>query len=92
MAKFLHIIKQQLNQFVEHGYNKPVDLKQNQLINTIYSAINDKSLVLISSDQNTYKGRINRYDKDRQAVFIDHDKIITMISLTDIKRIKPLDS
>lgn len=91
MAKFLNIIRQQLNQFVEHGYNKPVDLKQNQLINTIYSAIKDKSIVLIHSDQNTYKGRISRYDKTRQALFIDQDKIITMISLKDIKRIKCIE-
>ena len=35
-----------------------------------------------------YKGYINRYDSQRQSIFIEQDKVISMIELKDIKRLK----
>ncbi len=38
-------------------------------------------MVMLTSNQKTYKGYINRYDRERQAIFIEQDKIISMIEL-----------
>ena len=43
---------------------------------------------MLTSNQKTYKGYINRYDSQRQAIFIEQDKIISMIELKEIKRLK----
>ena len=45
-------------------------------------------MVMLTSNQKTYKGYINRYDRERQAIFIEQDKIISMIELKEIKRLK----
>lgn len=73
---------------METGYSKPVHLMQNQLINDIYHAIDNKQMVMLASNHRTYKGYINRYDSQRQAIFIEQDKVISMIELKDIKRLK----
>ena len=88
MINFLEAVKHQLHQFVETGHSKPVHLMQNQLINDIYHAINHNQMVMLTSNQKTYKGYINRYDRERQAIFIEQDKIITMIELKEITRLK----
>ncbi|MBW7797751.1 hypothetical protein StDouc24_04105 [Streptococcus thermophilus] len=88
MINFLEAVKHQLHQFVETGYSKPVHLMQNQLINDIYHAIDNKQMVMLASNNRTYKGYINRYDSQRQAIFIEQDKVISMIELKDIKRLK----
>ena len=88
MINFLETVKHQLHQFVETGYSKPVHLMQNQLINDIYHAIDNKQMVMLASNNRTYKGYINRYDSQRQAIFIEQDKVISMIELKDIKRLK----
>ena len=46
MINFLEAVKHQLHQFVETGYSKPVHLMQNQLINDIYHAIDNKQMML----------------------------------------------
>lgn len=84
MINFLEAVKHQLHQFVETGHSKPVHLMQNQLINDIYH----NQMVMLTSNQKTYKGYINRYDRERQAIFIEQDKIISMIELKEIKRLK----
>lgn len=88
MINFLEAVKHQLHQFVETGHNKPVHLMQNYLINDIYHAIDNKQMVMLTSNQMTYKGYINRYDSQRQAIFIEQYKVISMIELKDIKRLK----
>ena len=88
MINFLEAVKHQLHQFVETGYSKPVHLMQNQLINDIYHAIDNKQMVMLASNNRTSKGYINRYDSQRQAIFIEQDKVISMIELKDIKRLK----
>ena len=88
MINFLEAVKHQLHQFVETGHSKPVHLLQNQLINDIYDAMDNKHMVMLTSNQKTYKGYINRYDRERQALFIEQDKVISMIELKDIKRLK----
>ena len=88
MINFLEAVKHQLHQFVETGHSKPVHLMQNQLINDIYHAIDHNQMVMLTSNQKTYKGYINRYDSQRQAIFIEQDKVISMIELKDIKRLK----
>lgn len=45
-------------------------------------------MVMLASNHRTYKGYINRYDSQRQAIFIEQDKVISMIELKDIKRLK----
>ena len=90
MVKFLEAFKQQLHDFVENGHNKPIHLQQNQLINSIYEAIDGKKRVLLTANQKIYKGFINRYDKDQQCLFIQEEKLITRIALIDIKRLKIL--
>ena len=84
MINFLEAVKHQLHQFVETGHSKPVHLMQNQLINDI----DHNQMVMLTSNQKTYKGYINRYDRERQAIFIEQDKIISMIELKEIKRLK----
>lgn len=86
MINFLEAVKHQLHQFVETGHSKPVHLLQNQL--DIYDAIDNKQMVMLTSNQKIYKGYINRYDRERQALFIEQDKVISMIELKDIKRLK----
>ena len=86
MINFLEAVKHQLHQFVEIGHSKPVHLMQNQLINDIYHDHNQ--MVMLTSNQKTYKGYINRYDRERQAIFIEQDKIISMIELDEINRLK----
>ena len=76
--KLLEAVKHQLHQFVETGHSKPVHLMQNQLINDIYHAIDHNQMVMLTSNQKTYKGYINRYDRERQAIFIEQDKIISI--------------
>ena len=88
MINFLETVKHQLHQFVETGYSKPVHLMQNHLINDIYRAIDHNQMVMLTSNQKIYKGYINRYDSQRQAIFIEQDKVISMIELKDIKRLK----
>ena len=88
MINFLEAVKHQLHQFVETGHCKPVHLMQNYLINDIYHAIDNKQMVILASKHRTYKGYINRYDSQRQAIFIEQDKVISMIELKDIKRLK----
>ena len=88
MINFLEAVKHQLHQFVETGHSKPVHLLQNQLINDIYDAIDNKQMVMLTSNQKIYKRYINRYDRERQALFIEQDKVISMIELKDIKRLK----
>lgn len=88
MINFLEAVKHQLHQFVETGHCKPVHLMQNHLINEIYHAIDNKQMVMLTSNQNIYKGYINRYDRERQTLFIEQDKVISMIELKDIKRLK----
>ena len=88
MIHFLEAVKHQLHQFVETGHCKPVHLMQNYLINDIYHAIDNKQMVMLASNHRTYKGYINRYDRERQAIFIEQDKIISMIELKEIKRLK----
>jgi len=83
MINFLEAVKHQLHQFVETGHSKPVHLMQNQLINDIYHAIDHNQMVMLTSNQKTYKGYINRYDRERQAILI-----ISMIELKEIKRLK----
>ena len=85
MINFLEAVKHQLHQFVETGHSKPVHLMQNQLIN---HAIAHNQMVILTSNQKTYKGYINHYDRERQAIFIEQDKIISMIELKEIKRLK----
>ena len=87
MINFLEAVKHQLHQFVETGHSKPVHLMQNHFINDIYHAIDNKQMVILTSNQRTYKGYINRYDSQRQAIFIEQDKVISMIELKDIKRL-----
>ena len=82
MINFLEAVKHQLHQFVETGHCKPVHLMQN------YHAIDNKQMVMLASNHRTYKGYINRYDSQRQAIFIEQDKVISMIELKDIKRLK----
>ena len=81
MINFLEAVKHQLHQFVETGHCKPVHLMQNY-------AIDNKQMVMLASNHRTYKGYINRYDSQRQAIFIEQDKVISMIELKDIKRLK----
>lgn len=88
MINFLEAVKHQLHQFVETGHSKPVHLMQNQLINDIYHAIDNKQMVILTSNQRTYKGYINRYDSQRQAIFIEQNKVISMIELNEITRLK----
>ena len=88
MINFLEAVKHQLHQFVETGYSKPIHLMQNQLINDIYRAIDHNQMVMLTSNQKIYKGYINRYDSQRQSIFIEQDKVISMIELKDIKRLK----
>ena len=83
MINFLEAVKHQLHQFVETGHSKPV-----HLINDIYHAIDHNQMVMLTSNQKTYKGYINHYDRERQAIFIEQDKIISMIELKEIKRLK----
>ena len=56
MINFLEAVKHQLHQFVETGHSKPVHLMQNQLINDIYHAIDHNQMVMLTSNQKTYKG------------------------------------
>lgn len=56
MINFLEAVKHQLHQFVETGHSKPVHLLQNQLINDIYDAIDNKQMVMLTSNQKIYKG------------------------------------
>ncbi|CAD0137013.1 MULTISPECIES: hypothetical protein [Streptococcus] len=88
MINFIEAVKHHLLLFVETGHSKPVHLMQNYLINDIYHAIDNKQMVMLTSNQRTYKGYINRYDSQRQAIFIEQDKVISMIELKDIKRLK----
>ena len=88
MINFLEAVKHQLHQLVETGHSKPIHLLQNQLINDIYDAIDNKQMVMLTSNQKIYKGYINRYDRERQALFIEQDRVISMIELKDIKRLK----
>ena len=78
MINFLEAVKHQLHQFVETGHSKPVHLLQNQLINDIYDAIDNKQMVMLTSNQKIYKGYINRYDRERHALFIEQDKVISL--------------
>lgn len=55
MINFLEAVKHQLHQFVEIGHSKPVHLMQNQLINDIYHAIDHNQMVMLTSNQKTYK-------------------------------------
>ena len=88
MINFLQGVKQHLHDFVENGHNKPIHLKQNQLINDIYQALEGKKMVMLTAGQKTYKGYINRYDKERQCLFIQQERIITMLDIKDIQRLK----
>ena len=79
MINFLEAVKHQLHQFVEIGHSKPVHLMQNQLINDIYHAIDHNQMVMLTSNQKTYKGYINRYDRERQT---SKNHITTRLSLS----------
>ena len=81
MINFLEAVKHQLHQFVETGHSKPVHLLQNQLINDIYDAIDNKQMVMLTSSQKIYKGYINRYDRERQALFIEQDRVIKRLKI-----------
>ena len=50
MINFLEAVKHQLHQFVETGHSKPVHLMQNHLINEIYHAIDNKQMVMLTSN------------------------------------------
>ena len=54
---------------------------QNQLINDIYHAIYHNQMVMLTSIRRPIGLHINRYDRERQAIFIEQDKIISMIEL-----------
>lgn len=56
MINFLEAVKHQLHQFVETGHSKPVHLLQNQLINDIYDAIDNKQMVMLTSNKRFIKG------------------------------------
>ena len=88
MINFLEAVKHQLHQFVETGHSKPVHIMQNQRIKDFYHDIDHNQMLIETSNQKTNKVYINHYDRERQAILIEQDKIISMIELKEIKRLK----